>query len=446
LLVFGTIASVIIISGIASYALFEHKASNKKYSRDLSFQIAEAGINYYKWHLAHNPNDYYDGNGATSSSPYLHDYTDKDGNSIGKFSLDIDPPVEGGTVVTVRSTGWTNWDPVRARTIQVRFGFPALTDYIFLSNANMWFSFTTEVHGVIHSNGGIRFDGETDSWVRSAKDTYKYENQTHNGIWGGGGPKSFWEYPVPAIDFDSVSADMANIRDLADSGGIHLNSSNEEGWHMVFNGTTFDLYEVNSRDCYPGEGKWRYNKWDGWYWDGDQYCFDIGDETFIQTYDIPTNGALFVEDDVWVEGTIDGRVTIASGRFPVQEPYQNIIINGNILYTEKSSDDVVGLLAQGDIVVPYETPDNMEVNAALLSQYGKNYRPYYYDDTKNQLSMFGAQIAYEGGGWKYVNGWGNVISGYINTLHSYDGNLKFYPPPGFPVSGSYELLSWEEIE
>jgi len=103
-------------------------------------------------------------------------------------------------------------------------------------------------------------------------------------------------------------------------------------------------------------------------------------------------------------------------------------------------------LAQGDIVVPYETPDNMEVNAALLSQYGKNYRPYYYDDTKNQLSMFGAQIAYEGGGWKYVNGWGNVISGYINTLHSYDGNLKFYPPPGFPVSGSYELLSWEEIE
>ncbi len=161
---------------------------------------------------------------------------------------------------------------------------------------------------------------------------------------------------------------------------------------------------------------------------------------------IPANGAIFVEDDVWVDGNVDGRVTVAVGRFPVQQPYKKIYVNNSLLYAARASDDVVGLMAQGDIVVPYEVPNTMEINAGMLSQFGRIHRPYYYDDLKTTLTIFGSQISYEGGGWKYVNGFGNVISGFVNTNHLYDGNLRFYPPPGFPVSGTYELLSWEEVE
>ncbi|MCB9798642.1 hypothetical protein H6758_02865 [Candidatus Nomurabacteria bacterium] len=448
ILVFGAVATMIIASGISSYAYFEHRASNRKYDSDLALHIAEAGLNYYKWHLAHNPTDYYDGNGgpSTSTDPYIHDYYDKDGNAIGKFELLIEEPEVGSTVVGVESTGYTNWSPHVKRTLYARYGFPSFADYTFLSNANLWFSFSAIVHGVIHSNGGIRFDGETDSWVKSAKETYKYENQTHKGVWGGGGPKSFWVYPVPPIDFDSVSSDLAAIRDEADASGVHLFSSGAEGYHVVFSGDTYDLYQVDTRDCYYGEGRWRH-KWGGWYWDGEVYCFDIGDETLISEDNaIPASGMFFSEDNVWVEGTVDGRITIGVGRFPVQEPYLNIIINNNLVYNAKNDDDVVGLIAQGDIIVPYETPDTMEINAALLSQYGSNYRPYYDEDMKAELSIFGSQISYEGGGWKYVNGWGNVISGYEDTIHSYDGNLKYNPPPGFPVGNVHEILSWEEVE
>lgn len=451
-LVFGSVAFMVIISGVASYAIFENKASLRKHNRDLAFQIAEAGINYYRWHLAHNQTDYTDGTGEPG--PYVHEYEDKDGNLIGYYSLQITPPLSGSTVVTVESTGWALSTPNARRTIRVRMGAAAMTDYTFLSNANMNFGFTTVVQGTVHSNGGIRFDGVTDSWIKSAKSRYEYcegpgegNCSTRNGIWGSGEPKSFWQFPVPAIDFYSVTTDLDSIRQLADNGGIHLTSSGKEGYHLVFSGTNFDLYKVSARDCYNGEGRWRYSgKWKDWYWDGDIYCYDIKTEVFLENQDIPANGAIFIEDDVWLEGTIDGRVSVAAGRFPVQEPYKKIYINNSLLYSAKASDDVIGLFAQGDIIVPYETPDNMEINAAMLSQFGGIYRPFYDDNLKNLLHIFGSQISYSGGGWKHVNGYGHVISGYVNTEHVYDANLRYYPPPGFPVGSTYELISWEEVQ
>lgn len=441
-LVFGSIAFTVIVSGVSTYALMEYRASNKYLYRDQAFHVAEAGINYYRWHLAHNPTDYTDGTGEPG--PYVHEYVDKNGTVIGKFSLEIDPPPSGSTVVTIRSTGWMLADPARTRTIQARVGFPSLSDYVFLNNSNMNFSYTTVVHGKVHSNGGIRFDGTTDSWVTSAKETYKYENQTHNGVWGGGGPKSFWKYPVPPVDFNSISADLAGLQTLAQENGHVLASSGKEGWHIVFATSTYDLHRVESRDCYYGEGKWKKWKW-YWYWDGNVYCEDLGTTTYIETRNLPTNGVIFSSDNVWVEGVVDGRITVGVGAFPVQEPYKKIYISDNLRYAEQSSDDVIGLIAQGDIIVPYEVPDTMYIDAAILSQYGAIYRPYYYDDLKNSLTIFGSQISYESGGWKYVSGWGHVISGFEDTEHLYDGNLTYNPPLGFPVEATYQLISWEEI-
>jgi len=432
-LIFGAITSIMIITGVSSYAIFENRASNHKHNRDMSLHIAEAGIDYYRWHLAHNQTDYWDGT-AQEPGPYIHEYNDKDGNLIGYFSLEIDQPLSGSSVVLVRSTGWTAVQPQTTRTIQVRLGFPSLADYTFLSNAGMNFSFTTEVHGAVHSNGEIRFDGLTDSWVDS------YIN-----VYGGGGPKTFWRYPVPFVDFFSITGDLSNIRDLADEGETHFTSSGVEGWHVVFKGDNFDLYKVDTRDCYYGAGRWKNRGWSGWYWDGTIYCYDIGTETFFANYDIPDSGGIFIEDDVWVEGVVDGRVSIGVGRFPVQEPYNKVYISDDITYQARSSDDVLGIMSQGNIHVPYEVSDDMVIEAAVLSQFGQIGRPFYNDDIKSSLSIFGSQISYQSGGWKWVNGWGNVISGFVDTYHSYDANLKYFPPPGFPVETSYELISWEEL-
>ena len=436
IMVFGTIATMIITVGVAGYGLSEYRASTRKHDRDMAFHIAEAGVNYYRWHMAHSPTDYHDGQGESVSGPFQHEYLDKDGNLLGYYSLEIDEPISGSSIVTIRSTGWTVWRPEVRRTIQIKLGYASLTNYTFLFNADMAFGFNAIVHGTIHSNGYIRFDGTTDSWVRSAK---------FHGITGGGGPKSFWQEEVPEIDFFSVSGDLDAISDLADLDNTHYTSSGQKGWHFVFNNDQYTVYKVTDLNCYYGEGQWRGGKKNR-YWDGTTYCYDIKTETSIGTYDLPTHGAIFVEDNVWVDGVIDGRVSIGVGKFPDQEPYYYAVINDNITYLAQSSDDVFGILAQGNIMIPHDVPDTMIIDGALLSQWKKVYRPYYNEDIKTSLTIVGSQISYGGGGFRYVNGWGNTTSGFDSTNYFYDGNLKYYPPPGFPVGNTYELLSWEETQ
>ena len=430
LLVFGSLLTTMLVTGVASYTLFEHRASEKKHDRDLAFQVAEAGINYYRWHLAHYPDDLQ--NGTTSTGPYVLPFRDKDGNTIGYYSLDISRPLVGSTIVEVRSTGYTTEAPNTQRTIAVRLGFPALADYTFLQNANMRFSSTTIVHGPVHSNGGIRFDGTTDAIITSSRDTYDPGDGTgvHPGVWGAGGPTNFFSFPVPASDFNSITVDLANLQTSAINGGVRILSSGREGWHITFRSDArFELRRVNSRITYDG------------------VAYDYNGQTYYGIYNMPANGALFVEDNVWVDGIVDGRVTIGASNFQGAAD-RDIIISGNLMYETQAGDDVLGLIAERDIVVPKNVPNTMTINAAAIAQNGRIFRPYYSgtNAVRTNLVFSGAQIAFNGGGWKWVNGSGVVVSGFVNTNHSYDGNLRFYPPPGFPTSGVYELLSWEEAE
>lgn len=445
IMVFGTMSMSIIILGVASYALFEHRTSLRTHIREQSFQIAEAGINYYRWHLAHAPSDYTNGTGEPG--PYVLPFENKDGDVIGYYALDIIPPPNGTSLVTVVSTGWTVQRPDITRTIRVRLGYPGLTDYAFVENGDMRFSNTTEVHGKVHANGGIEFNGMTDAPIRSARATYNPGGGTQPGVWGAGGPTEFWEYPVPEIDFGSVTADLAALETMAETDGLHLTDSGDEGYYLEFQADgTVDVYRVNTVNCYYGQG---YFRW-GW-WIGDTHCYDAGNRTLLETHALSDVPVIFVEDDVWVSGTVNGYVTIAAAEFPESPSnYKHIIIQDNLIYAETAADDAIGLIAQGDIIVPRNVPNDMIIHAAALSQYASISRPYYrttYSQAvRNSLLFFGSQISYEGGGWKWTNGSGTVVNGFVYTNHTYDGNLLYYPPPGFPVDDTYELISWEEIE
>lgn len=438
-LVFGSVSIMMITLGISTYGLMEHRASNYRHNTEASLHIAEAGISYYRWHLAHDPDDFWDGNATGTPGPFVHDFEDKDGNVVGRFSLDIEEPLAGSTLVTINSTGWMLAQPDSRRTIRVRMGKPSLADFTFLQNANMRFSPTTIVSGKVHSNGGIEFNGTTDAPVQSARETYNSGSSgIQNGVWGAGGPEEFWEFPVPGVDFDSVSADLAAIRDMAmEPEGFYRAASGRQGYHVEFlaNGT-FNLYTVQSRIPYCQ-----------WWGRCRQQRYDLGGENFNGNFAIPANGAMFFEDDVWVDGVVDGRVTVAAGRFPENpSTYREIYISDNITYEEVGSDDVLGLIAQGDIIVPLNVPEDMTIQAAALSQYGSIYRPLYrsnyQNSLQNSLTFFGSQISFNGGGWK----WGTPpVSGFFNTNHIYDGNLRYFVPPGFPTGDTYELISWEEV-
>ncbi len=440
---------VMVAGGLVSLALNQNKLGLKKIAWSRSFQIAEAGINYYKWVLAHDPTDYYNGTGG-DPGPYEIDYTDPYGGVIGKYSLEITPPDSCSSVVVIKSTGWTLDEPNVKRTLQARYGLPSLAEFAFLTNTNVWFGEDEELKGPVHSNGGIRQDGENDSLITSAKETYTCgpehgcSNETKDGIWGDGEKKSLWKFPVAQVDFNSIISDLANLKSQAQSSSTYYDSVGI-GYHVVLQkNRTFDLYKVDNL------------KPPLYAYDGSKdvlISLDIDSETFIGNYSLPNNcSVLFFEDDVWVEGELDGySLTIVSAELPeVASTNTSIIINGNIQFQDKTDTNSLALIAQNNIYIPfYSAPNDLTVDAVLLAKNGKVFRHYYYSGSsyniRDDIEVYGSIITNDVWTWTWVNGSGNVISGYRNTETLYDPNLKYYPPPGFPKKVEYEFIKWEEI-
>ena len=103
---------VILISGFVSLAASFLQLSVRAQNKLQAFEIAEAGIDYYRWHLSFAPQDFTDGTGH--AGPYTHTYYDGNGNQIGQFVLTITPPPPGSTIVIVKKKDIrpTQW-PVR---------------------------------------------------------------------------------------------------------------------------------------------------------------------------------------------------------------------------------------------------------------------------------------------------------------------------------------------
>jgi hypothetical protein len=106
---------------------------------------------------------------------------------------------------------------------------------------------------------------------------------------------------------------------------------------------------------------------------------------------------------------------------------------------------VLGLIAEQNVLIPHDPPTTLEIDAALLAQKGGAKRYYYANSVKTALTIYGSVISSGIWTWSWVDNNNNVISGYQTTNSTYDVNLTYNPPPGFPVGSEYNLISWEEI-
>ena len=182
ILIFGAIA-ILILSGFIVWADLNIKSVIRQADQSLALSIAEAGVEYYRWHLAHDPNDNQDG--TAGPGPYEHEYFDKDGNLIGRFILDITVPPLGSDVVIVRSTGKIEKDPEVEKIIQARMAVPSLAKYAVIANDDMRFGPGTEIFGQVHSNQGIHFDGLAHNIIASARGTYNDPDHSGNVTYPG---------------------------------------------------------------------------------------------------------------------------------------------------------------------------------------------------------------------------------------------------------------------
>lgn len=467
-LVFGAIAAYF-ISSLSFWVVTNIKAGRNAVHRELAIQIAEAGIDYYRWHLAHAPTDYQDGTGAPG--PYIHNFQDKDGNMVGTFTLTITPPPVGSTLVTINSTGRVTADPNVKRSITTRLAKPSMAKYATVANAAMRFGVGTEIFGPVHSNGGIRFDGFAHNIVSSS--VASYQDPDHNplsanefGVHTHIFPQDPFppaavpartdvfeagrQFPVPAVDFAGITANLAQLKtDAQTPSGFYRASSGGLGYHVVLQtNDTFNLYRVTSITNPPSNCTNSLSQagWGTW---------SIQNQTLLGNYPIPTNGIMFFEDDVWVNGQIDtARVTIVAAVLPDNPPTRkNIIINNDLRYTNYDGQDVIGLIAQNNISTGMISEDDLRIDAALIAQNGRVGRYYYRPPGGGQnrcspyherqiLTLWGMIATNQRYGFSYTDG-----TGYETRNINYDAGLLYGPPPSFPLtSDQYVTLSWEEIE
>lgn len=474
-LVYGAIG-VLLIGSLIAWGTVNLKLTNQAVTRERALQIAEAGIDYYRWHLAHDKTDFQDGTGLPG--PYVHDFVDRTGEAVGKFTLDIEPPVLGSTLVTINSTGEVNGFPNLARTIEVKMAVPSFAKYALLANAVMRFGQETKTFGPVHSNEGIRFDGFAHNVVTSAKADYNdpdhddtgdknefgvhthlklpppennlvssfrvYEAppnpvMTRNDVFLAGR-----QFPVPAVDFNGLISTLSEIKTVAEQSDYYFAPSGVYGYNLVLKtDDTFDLYKVNSLMPLP-KNNCRKPNWkdqEGW------GTWSIGSQTLIDNYPFPANGLIFAEDNIWVEGQIDGaRLTIAVARFPENSStYAHINFNRDLRYTNYDGTDVIGLIAQGNINAGMDSNDALRIDAALIAKNGRAGRYYYNDNChpyhiREQITLFGMVGTNKRYGFAYSD-----ANGYETRNLVYDGNLLYSPPPFFPlVSENYEIISWRE--
>ncbi|MFT5036632.1 MAG: hypothetical protein ACI9VM_000194 [Candidatus Azotimanducaceae bacterium] len=471
-LVFGAIF-FIITSSYIGYIITQHQTQQSKYNSERALGIAEAGIDYYKWYLAHFPDDTTNGTGVPG--PYVIPYTDPETAAIGEFSLEIASTTYCGDVasINITSTGYTYDDPDQMRTIYAKYARPTVAEYSYIINANVWAGPDRVILGPYYSNGHIRMDGTNNStvssgqasWVCDGSYSCSPDGSTVSAVFGDGPNFALWEFPSPPINFTGLLVDLASMLDRAQNGGgIYIPPSGNFGYRVDFQSDgTVDIYVVDSVDSYGAakSGAPPYIEFNV-----------IDSDFFLVTHTIDPNCPLiFVEDKVWLEGEVSTKVSLAVADVDSPGVDPSIVLNGNITYTSTTS----GLLAiaEEDVSVGLVVPDDMGLNGIFIAQNGQFGRNYYCpfwrctwwwnDGTgwkyqymymppslrsyakRNSLTINGTIVSNGSVGTQWGSGDG-YSSGFEFRVNSYDRDLVDNPPPLAPkTSDDYKFVDWREV-
>lgn len=468
-LVIMSIISILLVS-VIQFIAAQIKNGYYTQAREQAFHIAEAGISYYRWYLAHETdgennqqllNFWQSGNAlGLSPNPFQQEYVNSEGESLGKYSVTATPFPLGSTMVTVESTGWTHKYPNIKRTIKVRLRRASWSEYILLSDEFLHFADGTEVFGRIHSNNGVRMDGVAHNIVSSLLPSIndpthgggglEFGVHTHSGTTDPLAPEYPWpdgtvperddvfragrDFPAPEVVFSGVTSDFPFMKSEAQGPNGDYYDATGAGRRIILkNDGTYDICTVDQYH-HTSFGITRYLRNSG-----TNTCNSCSG-LCLSNHPIPSGGVIFVENNIWVEGSINGaNITIAAANLSGGAEADIFIGMDNIRYASYDCNNIIGLVAQRNISVIRDCPDNFVVDAALLSQSGRVGRGDHSFSNKSSITFNGAIASYL---QPYFNHGNN---GFGIRTYNFDNNLLYCPPPYFPTGTEYRMDLWEEI-
>lgn len=459
---------VIILGTITSFAFEEARYGRALYDREQALHSAEAGLEYYRWFLAHFPGNLTNGTGG--AGPYNYTINDPEtGDLIGTASVSVTGNSQCGVLqsIDITSVGKSNLNPGFPRTLKARYAQASVAGYSYLLNSNVLAGADRNITGPYFSNGGIRMDGTNNSDVSSAVSSWVCDSSynctptqnTAPGVLGSGSGSALWHYPVSSIDFAGITTGLSNLKTYArNNGGLYFppasGSVSQRGYHLIFksNGTV-DVYRVTATTPIQG-----YSTQYGWVQENNI----IANQVYVGNYTIPaTCAVIFVEDTVWVEGVVSTKVTVASADFVTSTHITSAYLPNNITYTAYDGTAGLAVIAVGDVLIPLNSPDVMELHGVFVAQNGHYGRNFYTSDSgtygsnvvpsawnsyvmRTSLTTNGTVVsnARTGTSWNC----GSVsCSGYQSRIDSFDELQATNPPPFTPVaSNNYQFVLWRE--
>jgi Tfp pilus assembly protein PilX len=472
-LIIMTIVAILLTS-ILQYVVSQMKFNINRVERERAFQIAEAGVYYYRWFLAHETagmtaaqlKAFWQNEAPGGTRNYATvEYKDPETNvGIGTYQIKVSKPDPSSTIVTAEVTGRTYQEPNAKRIVQARFRRPSWSEYMYLVDAFVNFGTGATVYGKIHSNTGVRFDGVAYNSVTNYQPSFDEPTSGHrNGLdfgvhthvapadpvapnypWPNGTVpnrpdvfKGGRQFPVPKVSFNGVLTDLDFMegeaaRVFGGTGDVFARriilktDGNFDVCRVRAVGTGYDSGSL----ALATSSAYRNNTNTG-------NCSSCSGAC-LSTYPIPQDGIIFVKNNVWVEGTVNNkRITIVAAN--TDSALSNIYVGiNNLRYTNHDGQDVIGLVAKNNVQIVQDCQNNLILDSALLAQSGKVLRSDY-SDHKSSLTINGAIASSLQPGFN----WGT--DGFTTRTYNFDNNLLYFPPPYFPTGTEYSIDLWDEL-
>jgi hypothetical protein len=268
---------------------------------------------------------------------------------------------------------------------------------------------------------------------------------------------------VSAVDFNGVISNLNLIKTQAQAGTVGKYFDNSGGGRRIILKTngTYDVCKVNTYDSdsyaitdYAGVVSGA-NSGNGAACVTASCCTgsacpnissnaNKGKCFSLNNYNIVNNGVIFVEDNIWVEGTINGKkITIVAANLTGSGSEANVYVGlNNLLYTNFDGSDIIGLIAQNNVSVVRDSLNMLTVDGALLAKDGRVGRDLYSSAyNKSTITVNGSIATNLRYGFAYTDG-----TGYTNRILNFDNNLLYYPPPYFPTGTEYSIDLWDELQ
>lgn len=414
------VTTAVLLVGMAIFILGESEGDLVEYALDdaRAFYVAEGGLERARAWLGDLLEQY------PSANPVGMSF---EGETLGggTYTVEVTDDVGTGTWVPAYEIVCTaDVDGVSrsVRTIMMPETF-ARYQWFVERGRWRWFRSDDRFEGPVHVNGNLQISG--DPWF-GGRVTAGGGMTVKNGsepIFEQG-----CELNIGRVSLPEVSDIEASLKTAALNGGLHAGTlPHRRAFYLV-------------RLGYPAPGNLTY---EGLRRKGGGYQTLDGPHTV----DLSTlNGAVWFEEPIAIEGTLDGQVTIfADGDVEV---WDDLLYDGSTPGNgpDPDCDDVLGLIADGDIEISYTPPNrnDCEIHGVLMAL-DKNLRAEKHNryPPRGDLIIYGGFIAKRSirlG--KFHNG--HCVHGYERN-YRLDPRLLRMPPPYFPLTGRYIVYSWEEV-